>query len=642
MKRASWVCSEACRCAALAAGLLILLCACSEAPRSNAFYQRFSQAQAAMQLLPRLPEAQTGMPDVSPLSWHEVPLPGYAPRLQYSADLPWRRYWLKAEFTVASAPPEGLDLYVSSGGYLELDAFCNGQRLGGTSLAIDQPGRFPFRAHIPGSFLRDGSNVVHIALSGRGTALAPVFAVADPDSAKALYKARMWAVAWGPQCAAILTGFISLVAFGFWLGRRHETVYLFMALAGVMWVLRASVHFFEILPINTHAMWWLVLNALPWAMAFSYLFVLRSMSRKAPLLERGLIGMAILLSLMSLPLRDADLFWRYQIANAGLEVFAVVCTAFILRFAWKVRTAPMVLLAGSLVINLCIGVHDYLCDTNYRYLDGEGVYLMPFGALFTYVAVAYGALRRAHATLDELEMLNRTLEVRVEEKATELESTYRLLATVEREKAAADERGRLMREMHDGMGSSLMTSLKMVERGEMGSEEIAVMLRECLDDLRLIIDSLEPVDHDLVALLAALRYRLGQRLQKAGVTLEWQVADLPPLPYLDANAALQIMRVLQEAMTNALKHAHATTIRMQTGLDPVPGARRVFVRLQDDGAGFDVQQQFDLGSGRGLRNLHRRAAAVGGTLDIRSGPGGTSVTLWLPIDAPSQGLPKPV
>lgn len=71
-----------------------------------------------------------------------------------------------------------------------------------------------------------------------------------------------------------------------------------------------------------------------------------------------------------------------------------------------------------------------------------------------------------------------------------------------------------MRDMHDGIGTSLMTALSVVEAREApGEQAIAAILRDCVDDLKLTIDSLEPVDADLLLLLAALRFRLEQRFR---------------------------------------------------------------------------------------------------------------------------------
>jgi signal transduction histidine kinase len=185
-----------------------------------------------------------------------------------------------------------------------------------------------------------------------------------------------------------------------------------------------------------------------------------------------------------------------------------------------------------------------------------------------------------------------------------------------------------MREMHDGLGSSLMSSLVMVEQGKLDSAQVAGVLRESIDDLKLTIDSLEPMGDDLLTLLGTLRYRLGKRLQAAGIKLEWQVTETPPLPWLNPTSSLQILRILQESLTNTLKHAQATAIRVETAA----AENEVSIRLIDNGVGFDVKAARAQPSGRGLQNLERRAATLNGRIDIESSAGETSVTLSLPLE----------
>jgi signal transduction histidine kinase len=209
---------------------------------------------------------------------------------------------------------------------------------------------------------------------------------------------------------------------------------------------------------------------------------------------------------------------------------------------------------------------------------------------------------------------------------TTLQMQQARLMEVERERTLLLERQRLMRDMHDGLGSVLTSSLAVVERGEARPAELALMLRECVDDLRAVIDSLEPAQNDLVALLATQRYRLGPRLEAAGIQLEWDMHDLPPLPWMEPPEALQVMRMMQEVLTNIVKHSGAQRVLVsaqQLG-------DSVVVRVVDDGCGFDVQAA---PTGRGLRFLHQRAASLGGALSIISTSGkGTTVQLSLPIN----------
>jgi signal transduction histidine kinase len=124
------------------------------------------------------------------------------------------------------------------------------------------------------------------------------------------------------------------------------------------------------------------------------------------------------------------------------------------------------------------------------------------------------------------------------------------------------------------------------------------------------------------------RYRLEPRLEAAGLQLQWDVHEVPKLTWLNPTAALQMLRIVQEVLANVLKHARARTIRVATQAD----ADQAIVLIADDGVGFDVDQVRT--AGRGLENMKRRAAEIGGRIEINSGRGATVLRIVLPVHRP--------
>lgn len=208
----------------------------------------------------------------------------------------------------------------------------------------------------------------------------------------------------------------------------------------------------------------------------------------------------------------------------------------------------------------------------------------------------------------------------------ELASSNAKLRHIEKSQTLEQERQRLMQEMHDGLGSSLVSALRVVENGKMQSGEVAQVLKDCIDDLKLAIDSIEPVDDDLLLLLATLRFRLGARLESTGVRLHWKVAQIPPLDWLDPRTSLHVLRILQEAFTNIIKHTKATEVTLSTRLD----ADSVVVTVTDNGGGFELTDAIQSG-GRGLASQLHRAKAIGAEVSWLSDSKQTSVMLKLPI-----------
>jgi two-component sensor histidine kinase len=196
---------------------------------------------------------------------------------------------------------------------------------------------------------------------------------------------------------------------------------------------------------------------------------------------------------------------------------------------------------------------------------------------------------------------------------------------VQQRETLSRERQRLMQDIHDGMGSQLMSALKVAEAGKLSEPQMAMVLRECIDDLKLTVDSLEPVEADLLLLLATLRYRLLPRLRDASLRLRWEVADVPPLVWLDPRSALHILRILQEGISNVMQHAGATELRVATvrggagrGRDP-HGQRP---RLQPAARRRDGARAVEHGAARACG---RRRGVVGGDAE------GTRFRLWLPL-----------
>jgi signal transduction histidine kinase len=216
--------------------------------------------------------------------------------------------------------------------------------------------------------------------------------------------------------------------------------------------------------------------------------------------------------------------------------------------------------------------------------------------------------------------------LRAQQLVTQLEQGQQRLLEAQHQQSVLLERQRVMQDMHDGLGSALSSSLVLLERGEVTVPQAAVVMRECVDDLRLVVDSLEPTSKDISTLLGMLRYRLQHRLDAAGVRLHWQMGDLPVLNWLEPSLALDLLRLTQEAIVNILKHSAATELTLVVQHND----NTIELIVHDNGCGFDLNT---VSLGRGLRSQSRRAERLGGKLKVDSTPGsGTFLCLRLPVN----------
>lgn len=213
----------------------------------------------------------------------------------------------------------------------------------------------------------------------------------------------------------------------------------------------------------------------------------------------------------------------------------------------------------------------------------------------------------------------------LEQQARDLELENARLISAAHDKAVMEERERLARDLHDSVTQALygitlhaQAAWRLLAAGETGGagdslHALQETAQEALDEMRLLIFELRPPMLEQVGLVAALQARLNAVEGRAGLQTRLIADGIRDLP---AQVEQTVYRIAQEALNNALKHAHAQHIIVQLGQTE----RGVMLEISDDGAGFDAATAGANG-GLGLRGIAERVAQCGGQLTLRSAAG---------------------
>ncbi|OYU47518.1 MAG: hypothetical protein CFE31_15655 [Rhizobiales bacterium PAR1] len=254
--------------------------------------------------------------------------------------------------------------------------------------------------------------------------------------------------------------------------------------------------------------------------------------------------------------------------------------------------------------------------------------------LFTSVLATFMILRFV-TFLNQADNFAHTLTQRVSEAELALRASFARDQANLQASALASERVRLMRDLHDGVGGQLVSIVASAERPDADPRAIGEAARMALRDMRLVIDAMDDVGGELMLVLATWRERAETQLRSLDIRLDWVIENETGLPTFEGLRPLHILnvlRLLDEAITNVIKHScaqsvelHLKTVKDQSG--------EIFGRiiLKDDGRGGAVARS----SGRGLANMARRAATVTATLAISSDETGTLVQLDIPAILPA-------
>jgi signal transduction histidine kinase len=532
-----------------------------------------------------------------------------------------------------------------------LPRFSNGVEVAVNGVAIldsrrdpvaNRPDRsVPEIAVIPASLLHDSANDLTIRLFVWGplTGFLESAYVGPDDILRRYYEQRTLAFVTLPVMFSAWQAILAVILTIMWVMRRHEPAYGILAAAMALGVAQAFLPT-AVDPSQYSRVNAVLITSAPIEAAFVLTFGILFLGGRWPrygvlIFAPGLLLVAV--ALIGEKALTSELFVLVGVPAIGL--FLVLLAVIVAQSVVKRQDLASFLLGCAATIVLTCWAHDLLSVLQIIPNDRIFVARLSYSAML--IAIGAGLTWRFARALNRVDSFAGRLVTQVRQAEDKLKASFAREEERARAAALALERTRLMRDLHDGLGGQLVSIVALSERGDAGAG-IGDAARAALKDLRLVIDSMDDIGGDLMLALGSWRDRAAAQLRPHDIALDWRVATpqgLPVHPELRPWHVIQIVRLLDEAVTNAVKHAGARriTVSIET-LTDATGSAYGRITVEDDGRGFVLTPDGEASGGkraaRGLRNMRNRAARCGVELELSSGAGGTRVRLTLPQKFP--------
>lgn len=490
-------------------------------------------------------------------------------------------------------------------------------------------GGTPMLLQVPAALLRAGDNAleVKIAQPSAFRSFLGWMAIGPDERLRAHFDHRLFAFSTLPQIMygwQVALGVALLIV---WVARPRERMFL---LLGAM----ALSHSLATLPavMGTALDAWLI------GLAFHGRAIAVSLVPPAALLFVGrrlpfpfpvflILPACAIASYVLLPLDDH----AWVIRTIALPLMFVMALGGMAVFVWaglRDRNCAALMLGGAILSTLVLGVYDGMVLL--QVLNTNPLMLVRFGPPIFLTLIGGVLVWRFALAMNDLDRFNARLASAVAKAEDGLRESFSRERAQSRARVLETERVRLMSDLHDGIAGQLVSILALCELPGRNWNQIAGSVRNALADLRLVIASLEDSGDDLGMMLALFRERIEPQLAAFGITLTWQMSQIPELPGLHPGATLNIFRILQEASVNAARHSGSPRMLIEATALP---DRRVRLMVRDWGRGGAARRA----GSYGLDNMRRRAAALGADFTMETGPSGTTVILDLPsrLSAPA-------
>ncbi|MBV1881925.1 MAG: hypothetical protein KUG82_09845 [Pseudomonadales bacterium] len=500
---------------------------------------------------------------------------------------------------------------------------------------VSRHGYEPLMYTFSGQLLKTGTNTMYVRLQTQvdqqglmgEVFVAPAAVVQEGYDFK--YFVRITMVKW----FVVFFCVSSFVLFSIWLLRKQEVNYAYYAVTSFVWAIHTLDVFVNEPPFSAKNWEAMNFSLLVWAVVANTFLCHRFVGVQPKNVERLLLIIATCsLSLFFLPDAKMVLVWG---GNLWLNVCAIMGTYTICYLAFSYWKDPrpdigLLIFVGTPI--LVASSHDLLMFNDLG--DRRDGLLIQYGLMPSFVLYCWFVFWRFIQSLNEAEEFTTLLEQRLKDRENELRDQFQQVKTLEDQKLLMQERERIMRDMHDGIGGQLVSLMASFNSPGKLFRQAREALRDSINDLRLVIDSLDPTLQDTSTLLGMMRVRMMDQLEIAGITLDWQVTDLPRLKDFSPEKTLHIMRIIQESIANCIKHSETDRLTLSTKVDSYLDVECIFIMISDYGKGLEAGAMM----GRGIENMHYRAGHIKAHFHLvaNSGGRGTMARLVLPLEG---GLP---
>lgn len=509
---------------------------------------------------------------------------------------------------------------------LSIDVFFNGDRIGGDSY---REGRqtvawnHPRLVDIQSANWREGRNLVHVRFQGSyfgGTFSEILFG--PQTSLLPLYEDRMFRqvrVNEWLQASGIV---VTILVLALWTMRRRDPVYLIFTLITCAWLV-LQTHMVVYHNLIEYRYWLpLVHIAIDCFLLFLCLFLTRFANVPSPRLEQALIawtGIAIAWHCLA----PMTIWWigAYVVHALG-NLFLLYLLFRIAVQAIRDRHGMSMIIAATVVVQLAFGAHDILLILRGSGEDWESAYyLTQFIFPLLLLVFTIGLLNRFVAALNLAEELNHDLERKVDASRRMIQASFQEQRALELSKATEQERLKIYRDLHDDVGSKL---LSIVHAGR--DHKLGELARAALSSLRDAVSRANSPQQPLAEFLAALQEETTLRLEGTGHNLTWELPQELPERILSAEIVYNLNQIVREVTSNIIRHAQAEAVTISLTMED----SGMQLDISDDGRG--IAPGADDGNGNGLRHIRERAASIDAIAYWQQQPsGGTAFTLQVPL-----------
>lgn len=496
------------------------------------------------------------------------------------------------------------------------DIWFNGIKIGSGGSTTEPMARYwnsPLYFTIPPGLLRDENEILikHFAQNNWGSMEEIV--IGQDAFLKSVYNARYFIqhdVALGLFVFVFVTG---LFSFAVWAYRRQETEYLWFFIASIGLSFFCLNQFIRYLPIDADFWRWLSnVSTDLWAVSM-FMFIVHSLKLSKPRSEKIVLlylfsGIPVYFYASFAQVFDINIFYHLGSLSIGVYCF-YICTDQFLRTRQKLPAfyACVILLA------FIAGVHDTAMqailnngwfqsiEPGFRYHFN----FVHFAAPLIFLLIGASLIKRFITSMNAADRLNEELEQRIEEARQELDENYQAIEKVLIRQSASEERERIYRDLHDDVGSKLLSLYYRLD-----NESDSTLAKSALEDLRDIVSRKFMESCPLSKAVQYWKSEAFARVQDAGISLSWQFDSTDPDPILDGSQYAQLRRMFREVISNAILHSTEIT-HITADIRATDGC--LCIAITNNGATAPASSWQ---AGRGINNLRVRSRDLNGEFSI--------------------------